>query len=271
MTDVECYKRGGKAKKPKKPKTKKAKKANKTKSRMAMAPPVLGMGSLGVGQGSYTSTPVTSGTFAGPSYFRAVGPSDQMAVVPPVLRDFVEQQKKLWEDLKRGKPMETPPAPVASSSSSTPDVPPIHIPERAVNSPIYGMATPGRGSPELFAPVMRGYDFPPASGLQMVPEDRILDAPNSQFIPLHGDRPESLSESAAMSSYVGVPSQGQSSTRQVFPSTRPIIDKNKEEAVIPRFRVKRPIMAPPGAPIYSGGPHQVASSSSSSSSSSGAF
>jgi hypothetical protein len=136
IPEEDGYKKGGRVKGKKKAKkgTKKRNITGKTRRGKKMVLPQLTTGSLGTGVGSYQATigagGAGAGAFQAPSYFRAVGSSEQYGVVPPVLKEFVEQQKKMWEQFKTKTPdatpdatpkpktvkTKTPPSPMSSSS-----------------------------------------------------------------------------------------------------------------------------------------------------------
>ena len=207
----EGYKRGGKVKGKKKAKRKVTAK-HKPRGKRVTLPP-LTTGSMGIGQGSYQATvapPSGGAVFQAPSYFRAVGSSDNYAVVPPVLKEFIKQQEKMWEDLKRGKATVdgTPMADVAGATpvAGTTAKPKAKVSKADLMAILKERRAKKKEEEESKEAVVGGgespYAFAPASGDVMKPVDAVIDAPSSSFAPLHASPPDDLSQSASASSAV---------------------------------------------------------------------
>jgi len=192
----EGYKRGGKVKGKKAKAKAKAKRkvTGKAKRGKKTTLPPLTTGSMGLGQGSYQAVVAPSGgAFQAPSYFRAVGSSEQYASVPPVLREFVKQQEKMWEDLKKGRAT-VDGTPMEDVAKATPVLAPMRGREQQREEKDEAEDIVGGGG--------LPYAFAPASGEVMKPTDAMIDAPSSSYAPLLASPPDDLSQSASASSAV---------------------------------------------------------------------
>ena len=227
---IDGYKRGGKVKKGKKvKKVKKVKKDGRRKSTAKRALPPLTTGTLGTGTGSYQATIGTGtgsgGAFQAPSYFRAVGSSQEYGVVPPVLREFIEQQKKMLDDIKKKSPPALPPSSAPASASAPASTP------APVSSSYYsssGQVRRGTGASSILSSAPAPSYFPPASGASMNPKDVNIDSPSSNYVPLRASRPDDLSASASMASAVA--SYASSSAMTPMSSIEASDVEGKEEA-----------------------------------------
>lgn len=248
---IDGYKRGGKVKKGKK--VKKVKKVVRRKSTAKRALPPLTTGTLGTGTGSYQATIGTGagsgGAFQAPSYFRAVGSSEQYGVVPPVLREFIEQQKKMLDDIKKNPPKQKSPPALPPSSAPVP---------APVPAPVYSSSGQIRRGTGAYSILSSGSGsgspsyFPPASGASMKPNDANIDSPSSNYVPLRASRPDDLSVSAAMASTVA---SSASSAMASMSSTEALMDsasdgegKDEESVNIPKQVLPKKIKIPRTTP-----------------------